>query len=222
MPRFEQNIGGQKGYAMQRQSNYMTYSRNGSPTLSGKHSLAIKKAESEVGIFFSEKAALRVYTMPDFYADLNATLRLDGKSGMQANGALIKEIHLAIQGHTETGIVYRGVKVPKTEHERYQPGFKFLWPGFTSTSRSENCAKKFGSYFGSGDEVLFKIDLNGVGTTYARDVSDVSVFPGEQEVLITCYSGFEVLERRWENGHLLIRLRTYDAELIENNSRSSY
>jgi len=84
---------------------------------------------------------------------------------------------------------------------------KFLWPVFASSSRNENVAKVFGN-------LLFKIDLEGEGLTYAVDVASCSAYPGEEEVLFYPYSGFEVVEG-YNPDTNMVKLRTCDTLQIE-------
>ena len=114
------------------------------------------------------------------------------------------------QSNVSTGIVWRamnGVAI-----ESYTVGMKFLMQSFLSTSSSRTVAQRFGS-------TLFRIDLDGDGLTYALDVSRVSVYPDEQEVLVYPYSGFVVLAtEKMDDGRNLISLRTCDTYLVESGT----
>ena len=122
-----------------------------------------------------------------------------------------------MHNHREYGTVYRGMKLAQSEHAFYTQGKKFLWPGFTSASLDLKTAFAFGSWGGqNGDEVIFEIQLGkGEGTTYSREISHLSCYPSEREVLIYCYSGFEVVDRGTLNGHTWITLRPFDTLWVE-------
>merc|ERR1719265_2270219 len=152
--------------------------------------------------------------MNDYYVALNSSLRQDDPASLESQRVLINALRKAIKNHQETGIVWRGVNLNPSETSAYVAGFRFLWPAFTSASRDRSKASAFGSW-GSGQKVLFCIDLNGVGTTFSRDISDISVYPDEKEVVLYCYSGFEVLSRRQDGDELVINLRTFDTLQIE-------
>jgi len=69
-------------------------------------------------------------------------------------------------------------------------------------------------------KVLFEINLDGDGTTYARDLSSISYFPDEKEIVLTCYSGFKVLERKAELKWIVIKLKTKDTLRIEEEANT--
>ena len=72
--------------------------------------------------------------------------------------------------------------------------------------------------------VLFEIDLEGHGLTFAVDIDADSTFPGEREVLLYPYSGYEVLDRIENHidctgtARTLIKLRTYDTLAIDESA----
>ena len=66
----------------------------------------------------------------------------------------------------------------------------FTWAGFTSTSRDEEVARKFGPY-------IFMI--NG---EFGRDISQFSEYPEEKEVLFVPGTRMEVLNVKYDSCHL--------------------
>lgn len=159
-------------------------------------------------------AVLRVYTANDLYEKMNKALYTDDEAAFDEYGGLIHALRLAMKArckkHNVTkGIVYRTLNLDQAQLQQFKPGFKFLWPNFISTSRSP--CLNFG-------KVKVSIDLNGDGLTYALDVSEYSIYPNEQEVLIYPYSGFEVLDYQTQvDGSVLIKLRTVDTTKIDPN-----
>merc|ERR1712070_857048 len=99
-------------------------------------------------------------------------------------------------------------------------GFRFLWPGFVSTSRRSDL-----DHFGTKSEnddisVNVVISLKGRGTTFAVDVSKLSKFD-EEEVLIYPYSGFEVMRVEHEAGSMTLHLRTVGTGLIQPDMKNN-
>ena len=79
-------------------------------------------------------------------------------------------------------IVYRGCMLPRDLLSQYVVNGVVVWPAFTSTTTNIGVARMFGGG-GGGDQsrasVLFKITTD----TWCP-LSDVSVFPSENEVLL--------------------------------------
>ncbi|CAJ1362129.1 unnamed protein product [Effrenium voratum] len=160
---------------------------------------------------------IRQYTTNEIYLEVNNALWFDDRSLLEKHRKFISLLRHGVRGYCESGTVYRGMKLPASQHELYTVGERFLWSAFTSTSRDRTQAEKFGSWARTGDRVLFVIELSrAVGLTFSRDISHFSVYPHEQEVLIFCYSGFEVLGREWHDGQLVVTLKPYDTKLLES------
>lgn len=201
MPREDFNVGsGVVGWALRRKPNYFHY---------------VRKADDKS---LTDEQALRMYTSNTYYKSMNKSLRTDAAS-LSTDGERIGAVRRAIRGHTVSGTVYRGVRLCNHQLSDYQPGFRFLWPAFTSTSWKKSKADDFGSWTSGGRKVLFKINLDGQGLTYARDIAEFSVYPDEAEVVIYPYSGFEVLSR-YDNGDtVFIDLCTVDTLIIEEENK---
>merc|ERR1712228_831992 len=104
----------------------------------------------------------------------------DLEDGLLAYGGFIRALRRAMVNRCKAGfncrqgIVWRGMQID--DNSAYQVGQKFLWPNFVSTTWSvDSCFTA---------NTTFRIDLDGVGVTYAVDISNDSQFPKEQEVLI--------------------------------------
>ena len=164
--------------------------------------------------------AIQDYTTNGVYREINTALCTDDRYLLQKHAKFINLLRQALYGHRERGIVFRGMFLPGYDHELYQVGRRFLWPGFTSASRDLRQADAFGSWSGFGERVLFAIDLSlGRGVTFCRDISSISEFPEEQEILFLCYSGFQVMNREWIRGGLRITLRPFDTKAVESEAR---
>ncbi|UJR18415.1 hypothetical protein I4U23_005320 [Adineta vaga] len=81
--------------------------------------------------------------------------------------------------------VYRGMHLNSYMKQFFEIGTIFRFPGFVSTSRSKEKAMEFGN-------TLFIINVDS-GCLHARDISDLSWYPQEEEWLFSPYSLFEVV-----------------------------
>lgn len=119
----------------------------------------------------------------------------------------------------EPRVVERKMNLDQNILEDYTVGFTFLWPNFVSTSMGE------GAYDGRDDygpmNVLFKIELDSPhnqGTSFLYDMSSISAFAEEREVLFYPYSGFRVTNREVRGDLTVITLCTVDMRSVEGNS----
>ena len=87
-------------------------------------------------------------------------------------------------------VVYRGCSVPRDSAAEYVVGESVIWPAFTSTSTSKHVAQGFAAATAtSGSETfLFEITI-----PYCCPVDDVSVYPGEAEILLPAFSVMKVV-----------------------------
>ena len=89
-------------------------------------------------------------------------------------------------------IVYRGCMLPRDLLSQYAVDGVVVWPAFTSTTTNIGVARMFGGGGGGNESqasVLFKITTD----TWCP-LSDVSVYPSEDEVLLPAFSAFTVLK----------------------------
>lgn len=84
--------------------------------------------------------------------------------------------------------VYRGTRLSEEMIEEYRVaiGRRILWPAFTSTTKDRQVAEFF------SDNALFIIEVNGSHSQGARDISSISKYPQEQEVLFCAGQSFTV------------------------------
>jgi len=145
---------------------------------------------------------LKDYT-GSLYSSVNNYLR-DGSFNNNNNQALNSTIwclHKAItqnNSNVQNGaILYRGVckKLP----DDIDIGTNFFFPEFISTSKDINVAKSFG---GSGTLMYITVENNGTNgkKVYCRDVSGISNYPHEQEILFTSYCRFRITKVEKSDG----------------------
>jgi hypothetical protein len=164
----------------------------------------------------------RAYTLESpLYRAANGDLLRDNLANSGAASfvhALRRAIYDRCQrgDNVRSGKVWRGMELETESLQAYQIGQKFLWPNFVSTTTDESQAFP--------GNVLFEIDLEGHGVTFAVDIGADSRFPGESEVLLYPYSGYEVLDRIENHidctgtARTLIKLRTYDTLAIDESA----
>lgn len=176
---------------------------------------------ADVGRYTPDEA-LEIYSGNGVYDSLNYALRMD-TGDLQRFTQLIHALQQALKGQSVGGTVWRGTCLTQQEVDFYKPGFQFLWPAFTSTSRTAEVARGFesGCQSGRGVKVLFEIELHGEGVTWSRDISMYSQFPREAEVLLYCYSGFKVVDCRDADadGVVYVKLTTVDTLQVEGGGR---
>jgi NAD:arginine ADP-ribosyltransferase len=120
------------------------------------------------------------------HEDLNGALRNGTMDASQQ--ARVEALNQALQKlPPHHGPVFRGSHLPDDELARYQPGVVVTERAFLSTSMDPAVAR-FAAFEGN---VEFKI-LSKTG----RDISSVSMFPTEREVLFPTGVQFYVLDRR--------------------------
>jgi hypothetical protein len=120
------------------------------------------------------------------HEDLNSALRngtMD--ASQQAQVQALNEALEKLPPHH--GPVFRGTHLPDDELARYQPGVVVTERAFVSTSMDPGVAR-FAAFAGN---VEFKI-LSSTG----RDISSISMFPSEREVLFPTGVQFYVLDRK--------------------------
>lgn len=171
-------------------------------------------------------AVLRAYTSAEnyngcpLYRLVNKALYMDDDYLLRHFGGFIHALRLAMKkkclrdnkGVTH-GVVYCKMSLTHVQIKEYKVGSRFLLPKFVSTSWNADLP-----WFESKQgqiPVILVIDLNGIGTTFALDMSRYSFFPEEQEVLIYPFSGFEVLAVQEQFGSVTIHMRTVGTAIIE-------
>ena len=129
-------------------------------------------------------SAVADYTGPG-HEDLNSALRNGTMDASQQ--AHVEALNQALEKlPPHHGPVFRGTHLPDDELARYQPGVVVTERAFVSTSVDPAVAR-FAAFAGN---VEFKI-LSRTG----RDISSVSMFPSEREVLFPTGVQFYVLDR---------------------------
>lgn len=208
------------GLASTRPENWIAYCGEGGPDLTEQCKQMVRNCLHAAGDNPSPEAVvsavIRAYTKESFlYREANQALLHDSAVQLCTYGGFVRALRCAILSRVRAGYnvtcghVWRGMQLD--DNSMYQPGQKFLWPNFVSTSQHKEQA-----FIGN---TLFCINLDGEGLTYAIDIEEFSEFPEEKEVLIYPYSGYEVISREErDNGQTLVTMRTYDTCLLDKGA----
>ena len=172
---------------IQEAANYDRRSRSDAEYMAGKLRQSSGRSRREVS-----NLCMVFYTKDTFlYSVLNQALRECDltKLGTLGPYAYLLSNH-ARTGKEYCGTVYRGAQLTPAHVEEYEKalGTWKSWPAYTSTSRDRSVAESFGN-------TLFVIAITGDLPTTPRgfDVSDLSGFPGEAEIIIPPGISFLVL-----------------------------
>ena len=138
------------------------------------------------------KTCIHLYTRESFlFRVLNTALRENDYSKVNTLGPLsflIRNYFHTYRGFI--GTVYRGVNLSSTEIQMYRKAvsFWYTWPSYTSTSKNRSMADFRGN-------TLFIIDIVEMTFTTPRafDISELSYFPSEEEVLLAAGTSFQVI-----------------------------
>jgi hypothetical protein len=136
--------------------------------------------------------AARLYSAESFlYKLLNATLRHETMSKVDTLGAFFHLLykHGQLTGDRQEQTVYRGTTLTDEMIEEYKQavGTSIRWLAFTSTSKDRRVAEMYGG------NTLFIITLQSMWLFETRcDISALSHYPDEQEVLLTANYRFRV------------------------------
>ena len=201
------------GTAQSRMRNWIRFCGEHGEAVDQEAKSVIATCRAQTGSETDTDAVLRSWTSNALYQQVNKAVLQDSTSQLRRHGGYIRALRRSMRnnvdaGHNvQSGIVWRSMNVDN--HAAYKVGWKFLMQSILSTSRNRSVAEMFGN-------TLFRIDLSGVGLTYAVDIAYASVYPDEEEVLVYPYSGFEVVGRdRMADGRWMISLRTYDTVMID-------
>ena len=142
-----------------------------------------------------QKYTVTLYSAASFlYGLLNSTLRNHDDSKIDTLGPFSYLLwqYLVLDKNNDVKLVYRGVNLTQEMIEEYKQaisdeGFRFtkkkvIWPAFTSTTKDRQVAEIYGN-------TLFIINLLDGNR---KDISSLSIFPDEQEVLLGNDSAFVV------------------------------
>lgn len=150
---------------------------------------------SELCLFF--------YTKDSFlYHVLNKALREHDCSKLETLGPFCYLIRgYSLRSEDYIGTVYRGVHFTHTEIEEYKNhiGEWKIWPAYTSTSKNRQMAEMFGN-------TLFVIEILDIklSAARARDISHLSSYPHEQEVLMPAGVSFQISKVERDNNQKYI------------------
>jgi hypothetical protein len=147
----------------------------------------VKKSRVEVS-----KQCIHFYTKNSFlYYVLNKAMREQDYSKLETLGpfcSLIRDYSRLSQDYI--GTVYRGIEMNYTDIEAYKHaiGEWKTWSAYTSTSKDHQMAEMFGN-------TLFIIEITDVKLSSPRayDITHLSSYPYEQEVLIPAGVSFKIV-----------------------------
>jgi NAD:arginine ADP-ribosyltransferase len=136
---------------------------------------------SSHGLTHDESAAVYLYTMDggqkSFYRVLNNALRSENRAILRVWFPFLKLFEVAISKlPTFKGSVWRGVS--EDVSSQFNRDQVFTWWSISSCSQSVNVIQDFLST--NNNATLFMIEV-----TNARDISNYSYYPSENEVLLT-------------------------------------
>ena len=161
------------------------------------------------GLLLAEVAGIRAYTGP-MYALYNGTLRA------RAKGAYVTTLHAINSGiiklskQTPASTVFRGVAggvLPKQFWAQNEYGVMGgIELGFMSTTTDRDVALGYMRQSGKEAKMLFEIRMGMIDR--GADVSLLSQFPAEKEILFAPLTGLEVASvPRVEDGVIVVELR---------------
>lgn len=170
------------------------------------------------------KMIVNVYTdeTTQLYTYLNTALRRQRDTGFKptandlALGPYILMFHLLlfcwrnlVREKTET---HRKMKISARDLAKYQPGTKFTWLSFVSSSVQQQCAQIFPSCAPSGDlEVHFIIDNSGDSQWQPLNIEDYACYT-EKERVYPAGAQFLVKGRSTKTGVPTIQLKLLGSE----------
>lgn len=160
------------------------------------------------GIEVVQRCCVRLYTAESFlYKLVNSTLRTDDRSKLDTLGAYCFMLWYYLYSGSEKKLtLYRGadLKVETIEKYKQAVGRSLKWLAFTSTSKDREVAEIYSV------NTLFIIEtMVGRNDSYwAKDITWISKYHDEQEVLITGGHPFKVVrvDQNLEDGKYLIYL----------------
>ena len=145
-------------------------------------------------------ALVHIYTLEGFFfRSMNQALREDNAQQLVKLSPIISCLSEGLTIFPFVGTVWRGFSLTGVEAAAYQKGLVFLWPAFTSCSKSKDVAKDFSRGNGRGAAVLFKIEITSAQCC-AGDIQSVSYFEDESEVLMAPYTSLTVHKTSAEDG----------------------
>ncbi|CAF1196303.1 unnamed protein product [Adineta steineri] len=133
------------------------------------------------------ECAARLYSAESFlYKVLNAAMRNNDRSKLETLGPFcwLLNWHVVQRDWEIDQIVYRGASLTQEMIEEYRQctGDRITWTAFSSSSKNRHLAEQFGN-------TLFIINFP-ENYLFKKDISSISNYPDEQEVLIKAGHSF--------------------------------
>lgn len=155
---------------------------------------------------------LKQYTEAgDLYREVNSLLRTaqdDISLGSHLLTPWILQLNYALRDQAEfLEISYRGTILNSDDLHMYEEGKVIVWTSFVSATKNKDCC--------FGGNVIFEIrpvsPLSEYGKRAPREISHLSVFPSEEEVLLPICCAFKIVSKTIiENGVTYIKLELMD------------
>jgi hypothetical protein len=150
------------------------------------------KEDGDESFVALSKALVYLYTVDSWvYRKMNEALRNDLAPVLKRMAPYIRGLIAAykpLKQFAYSGVVYRRMKLSEEQVAAYESAvneYPCLWSGFTSTTSKFHLEDLFGP-------ILFKIDIPESLDCFAIDISPLSEFPQETEVLLPPYAALAV------------------------------
>ncbi|CAF1091170.1 unnamed protein product [Adineta steineri] len=110
--------------------------------------------------------------------------------------------HPKLETLSYTGITYRSMIITANDLEQYEIGTRILTKTFSSTSKQMNVVLRFLHNNVDVDDRLSVIcEYEILNQRTASDIPYISLFEGEQEVLILPYSIFKIVDIKFDKNN---------------------
>ena len=140
-----------------------------------------------------ESGSIMIYSMEwtrreqSFYYLLNENLRSENRQLLKPWFFYLRLfVHSLSKLNSFSQTIYRGIKLDLTE--QYPRGRKFVWWAFSSCTDSIEVLENEAFFGRSGKRTLFLIECH-----TGKDIRNHSIFPTENEILLTAARQFEVI-----------------------------
>ena len=158
--------------------------------------------------------AARLYSADSFlYSLVNSTLRNNNVTKLETLGPFcyLLNWYLVRNNCSEESLLFRGMTLTDDMLEEYEQaiGKIIVWPAYTSTTKNRHVAEMF------ANNTVVIITAKRDNHLYRSDISSLSVFPQEQEVLLDSQYKFHVdkIERDFMNKKNIIHMTTASRDL---------
>ncbi|MCQ2736605.1 MAG: ADP-ribosyltransferase domain-containing protein [bacterium] len=157
-----------------------------------------RTAVEETSMTLAQKTALFAYT-GDTYTVMNTALRTHDEQKVALMRPLIdKTVEALATLPSHSGRVYRGGEMPQSFFDEHKPGARVTYSAFTSTSSNPGTA-----YGGNTQLIIDTADHDSAG----KEVSKLSMFPSENEILFPPDTDFIAISHVVKDGKHIINMK---------------